>query len=137
MNIELIGQQFPTADIIASADIRMGYINSGVMLVRNTRWSRMFLQQWWVIADKDSICDQDAFDMLYSKLMKEESRSNLYRDPSNISPLSVVNKIKILPMDALNTHPPAMTYQLEYNQVLHLMGETSRMRQAVFYNVRN
>lgn len=71
------------------------------MIIRNTIWSRMFLQQWWSIADRETICDQDAFDMLYAQLLKDEARSRLDID---ISPLSVVNKIKILPMDAINRY---------------------------------
>jgi hypothetical protein len=35
-------------------------------------------------------------------------------------------------MDRLNSHPPAMLHQQAHNQVLHLMGETTPLRTAVF-----
>lgn len=126
MKIELIGEQYNDADFIASADIRMGYINSGFLIIRNTVWSRKFIENWWTNSDRSKVCDQDAFDLLYSKYIKEDKINNI--------PLtdSISTKVKILRMDALNSHPPAMTMQQPYNQVLHLMGEITEMRKLVF-----
>jgi len=33
--------------------------------------------------------------------------------------------VRVLPRDALNTDPPASLNQKPYNQVLHLMGEST------------
>lgn len=35
-------------------------------------------------------------------------------------------------MNALNSHPPAMLHQSEEDPVLHLMGEVTSMRSAIF-----
>lgn len=121
MKIELIVSQFPDADIIASSDIRMGYINSGFMILRNSQWTRSFLSDWWNIADRKQVCDQDAFDMAYKKHLGRQSSS------------ATLSNVKILRMDALNSHPPAILYQKDFNQVLHLMGEVTLLRQKVFY----
>ena len=126
MKIELIAQQYDNADLIASADIRMGYINSGFLIIRNTEWSRHFIERWWSSSDRTKVCDQDAFDLLYSQYMKEDTINN--------TPVldTIVTKVKVLRMDALNSHPPAMIKQQPYNQVLHLMGEITEMRKLVF-----
>ena len=126
MKIELIAQQYPHADFIASADVRMGYINSGFLIIRNTEWSRHFIERWWTSSDRTKVCDQDAFDLLYSQYMKEDT---INKTP-NLDTIS--SKVKVLRMDALNSHPPAMIKQQPYNQVLHLMGEITEMRKLVF-----
>eukprot|EP01038_Epipyxis_sp_PR26KG_P009698 gene9698-13055_t len=103
-------------DLIASADIRMGFINTGVMIFRNSAWSVDFLTEWWINSDKNKLCDQEAFDLLYLKRMEEGDESH----------------ILVLPMDAINSHPPAMIHHKSHNPILHLMGESSKMRKKVF-----
>lgn len=51
--------------------------------------------------------DQEQFDMLYKQ---EQDADSSLRD-----------KVVILQPDAINSDPPAMTQQKDYNQVLHLM----------------
>jgi hypothetical protein len=36
----VVAEVGPAANIIASADIRMGYINTGFMILRNNDWTR-------------------------------------------------------------------------------------------------
>lgn len=56
LNITNIGNMYPLADIIASADIRMGLINTGFLIMRNTNWLRQFLHEWYYdIADKNVV----------------------------------------------------------------------------------
>lgn len=133
---------YPEAHLIASADIRMGLINTGVLLLRNTAWTRRFISEWWSgpyrYNDSDesyrtrqrdwrsSQCDQDAFDRLYSHYSLSEN-SNVDRENA----ISV--RVKVLPMDALNSHPPATLHHQPHAPVLHLMGETSEMRRRVFH----
>jgi hypothetical protein len=114
----------------------MGLVNTGVLVLRNTAWSRQFLAQWWYgIHSPDqepgdaqqlewrSQCDQDAFDRLYAYVTKNTGA----REQQDVS-----TKIKILPMDAINSHPPAMLHQHPHNPVLHLMGETTALRRRAF-----
>ena len=128
MKLEKIAEeQYPRADFIASADIRQGYINSGFLLVRNTAWARTFLERWWNIVDRSQVCDQDAFDMVYS----EYNQSEKLHQPIGAEQ-AVGAKVAILRRDALNTDPPATLRQQPHNQVLHLMGESSDFRAEVF-----
>jgi len=50
MNSERLIEEFlpadPTKDLLVGSDKGGGY-NSGVFVVRNTAWSRRFLQEWW------------------------------------------------------------------------------------------
>ena len=62
LSIEQVGEQYPHADLIASADVRMGYINSGFLLLRNTAFTRLFLARWLrqgrVRVKGHQLCDQ-------------------------------------------------------------------------------
>jgi len=146
-----LGQRHPQADLLASADIRMGLINTGVLLLRNTTWMRGFLNQWWYgphsapgggggglednsmnssaitassasIARWRHVCDQDAFDRLYAH----------YTNTWTPGSPRIAEKVKVLPMDALNSHPPAMVHQRPESAVLHLMGEHTALRRELF-----
>jgi hypothetical protein len=132
MRLENFGALYPEADIIASADIKMGYINSGVMLLKNTKWTRAFLSEWWIVADKSYVCDQDAFDMVLSKRIKEAEVTRGAQGQE-----SELKKLKVLDMSVLNSHPPAVAYHGEKSQVLHLMGEVTAMRSAIFLHALN
>lgn len=128
MKLEKVAEeQYPNADFIASADIRQGYINSGFLLLRNTAWTREFLQRWWHVADRKVICDQDAFDMIYTEYTKEEKGNAHISAKAGIQ-----SKVAVLRRDALNTDPPATLRQQAHNQVLHLMGQSSAYRTEVF-----
>ena len=128
-------EQHPDADFLASADIRQGYINSGMLLLRNTEWTRTFLSRWWNAADRSTVCDQDAFDIVYSQYANEEQIENKNNNVSGMQQPTgqeIATKINILRRDALNTDPPATLKMLPHNQVLHLMGESTSYRTAVF-----
>ena len=48
LNIEEIFEiQYPHAHILMSADIRQGLVNSGIVLLRNSPYTRQFLSLWW------------------------------------------------------------------------------------------
>lgn len=114
----------------------MGLINTGVLLLRNTPWLKVFLNQWWYgphsapgrVVDAEasrkwrSVCDQDAFDKLYSHHALSGTQG---------SPL-MTDKVLVLPMDALNSNPPAMLHQKSESPVLHLMGEATALRRELF-----
>jgi hypothetical protein len=115
LSIEKIGEQYPSADFIASADIRQGYLNSGFLLMRNTPWLREFVGKWWDVVNRSVKCDQDAFDVLYEKYL-----ADFQAGKTGVG--DIREKVAILDRDALNSDPPAMTYQKDYNQVIHLVG---------------
>ena len=120
MRVEAIGEQYPEAHLIISADIRQGFVNSGFMIFRNTKWTLRFLSRWWNAVDRDVKCDQDAFDVVFAQLTAEAGSGMM------------VPEIAILARDAINTDPPAAVHLNPHNQVLHLMGEDSAMRRATF-----
>lgn len=72
---------------------------------------------WWTFKNRKLYSDQEQFDLLY-KAFEEDDQFR--------------KKIAILPPDAINSDPPAMTQQKPHNQVLHLMGEHLAFRVRVF-----
>lgn len=131
--IEKLAEDYPDAHIMASSDIRMGLINTGVLVIRNSPWARRFLEQWWYgpangdVGWRDSQCDQDAFDRLYAQYAAQQPSGYGERDGTR-----TVKEILVLPMDALNSHPPATLHQKSHNVILHLMGESTDMRRKAF-----
>lgn len=117
MRIELIGQEYPDADIIMSEDLDAAATlgNSGYILVRNTPWAKQFLSQWWSHEDRKRMNDQASLTLLYHSLDTQQQR-----------------KIKILRKDAVNSYFPPYINQQEYNQVLHLAGDIQAYRRLVF-----
>jgi len=134
MKIEAIfHDQYPRAHMLASADIRQGYLNSGFLLLRNSEWTRKMLRDWWASPDtagKDraTLCDQDAFDLLYANYASKEKYKLQGLDDS----LPLQETIRVIRIDALNSKPPATIHQQAHNQVLHLMGESTSFRKAAF-----
>jgi len=107
----------PEADILISAESAGSstLVNSGSILVKNSQFSRKFLRSWWGSSD-DRIfySDQEQFDLLYHRL--GEMKTN----------------IAILPPEAMNSDPPAMTKQKGSHKILHLMGEHNEFRAHSF-----
>ena len=65
--------------------------------MKKRNFYREFLDAWWNIVDRESVSDQDAFDLVYRAYLAQN------RD--------VVSRIAVLPMAKLNSHPPAMLNQ--------------------------
>ena len=174
LQLEELVSLYPDAHLIASADIRMGLINTGVLVLRNTAWMRRFLAEWWdgptvvgpninnnnmntgLGANKGhgqkwraSQCDQDAFDQLYSHYARINTNTNTNTnagagkgkmrhnkiktdEDKDKDEVVISTRVKVLSMDALNSHPPATLHQQPHSPVLHLMGESAEMRRRVF-----
>lgn len=117
LRLEQVAADNPKADVIISAEHAGSstLVNSGTVMVRNTRWARQFLSDWWNYGARKLYSDQEQFDLLY-----ESRRSEM------------MQHIAILPPDALNSDPPAMTKQKPHNQILHLMGEHTHFRMKAF-----
>ena len=117
MRIELIGQEYPDADIIMSRDlVHAEFVsNSGFIIARCTDWSIAFFKKWWNTYDRTKCCDQNAFTWLYDKFNQEN-----------------LGHVKLLKTDAINSNFPAWRNQKLYNQVLHLAGASSLYRIPLF-----
>jgi tetratricopeptide (TPR) repeat protein len=117
LRLEQVAAANPKADVIISAEHAGSstLVNSGTVMVRNSRWGRQFLADWWDFGARKLFSDQEQFDLLY-----ESRRAEMQQH------------IAILPPDALNSDPPAMTKQKPHNQVLHLMGEHTHYRMKAF-----
>ena len=85
------------------------------------------------------MCDQDAFDAIYTQYVVREQEQRRRRAKAGL-PVSddeldtnrVEERVRILRRDALNSDPPATLRQRSHNQVLHLMGESTRVRRDFF-----
>lgn len=104
-------------DIILSAErhAATGVANTGCIIIKSSPWSLNFLQSWWNNFDRRLNHDQIFFDKLYKSLLP-----------------TVTEHIKIIESHVLNTHPPAVIYQEDHHQVLHLMGERNDVRSEIF-----
>jgi hypothetical protein len=107
------------ADVIISRDPDPGEIysivNTGLIIVKNSAWSKYFLELWWSYADRTAGMDQHVFSELWRSMNSEMSLH-----------------IALLEPDALNTKRPATTYHMPYNQVLHMIGSVTQHRKRVF-----
>lgn len=119
LQIEKVTAAYPDAHILMSAEHAGSstLVNSGMAIVKNSEWSLKFLQMWWTYKNRKLYSDQEQFDLLYKAMEGSEGFQS---------------KIAILPPDAINSDPPAMTQQKPHNQVLHLMGEHQPFRVRVF-----
>eukprot|EP01041_Mallomonas_annulata_P003385 gene3385-6715_t len=118
MRIEQIAARYPKAHLLLSADVS-AIANSGVIIIRNTKWSINFLREWLSVGyNSTQLTDQMGFDIVYRRRLTKGEKG----------------KIVILPPHILNSEAPPMGRQLPYHQVLHLAAESSDMRREVFRN---
>ena len=77
LKLEVVGSFYPEANIIISKDMKSAtYIsNSGFMIVRNSNWSKDFLDQWWNSYDRKKCCDQNVLTWLYDKMSSDEKKN--------------------------------------------------------------
>lgn len=117
LSIKDLVAEYPEYDIIISAErhAETGVANTGSFIMRNSDWSRQFLQDWWNNFDRTLNHDQIFFDKLYKMRMP-----------------GIADHIKILPADKINSTPPPTIHQQPKNQVLHMMGQTKELRQKAF-----
>ena len=116
LRLEQIVAEHPKAHIIMSAEHAGSttLINSGCIIVRNSQWSRAFLNEWWELADRRLYSDQEQFDLLFERRRREAIGSGA-------GPSAFLDKVAILPPHRLNSDPPAMSKQRPDHQCLHLM----------------
>jgi len=124
----------PDADVIISAErhAETGVANTGCFIVKNTPWSINFLSAWWNRFDRSQAHDQIYFDVLYKSLLLEQQQQQKQERFDAIDDTDLKKHIVILPPTALNSLPPAVELQQEKDAVLHLMGESTSLRQRAF-----
>ena len=105
------------SDIIISSErhAETGVANTGCFIMKNSAWSRDFLHEWWTTYDRSEAHDQIFFDKLYKSKLPD-----------------IATHVAILPTDEINSTPPPMLWQEDHNQVLHMMGQASALRQEAF-----
>lgn len=90
-------------------------VNTGSILLRNTRWSRQLLRTWISMKNQDGVGNEQlGFEALYPTLSTSD------RD-----------KICILPSHVLNSISPPMKTLASSHQVMHLAAEDNVYRKAV------
>ena len=140
LNLQQLVEQHAHAHVLVSAEHAGSttLMNSGCVIVRNSAFGKAFLEQWWEFSDRSLYSDQEQFDMLYKYHLDRDPKSSKSGERGgeagerNIELLDVQSSIVILPPDAINSDPPAMTQQKPHNQVLHLMGEHTAFRAKTF-----
>ena len=132
--VELI-RQYPDRDLIISSDqdVRNGIVNSGCMVIRDSAWSRVFLERWWSDFSHSAGSDQLAFTKLYRLLLQEAAPESGAAESGR----GVAAHIEILPAHVLNSRIPAWQRQQDGDSVLHLAGEAAGLRTLVFRHARD
>ena len=116
-----LANRHPGKDIVGCREALLAtnnVINSGTLLLRNTPWTRAFLQAWMTQPDaRIGAPDQHTFDMLWET-----------------NHMGVREKTALLPANEFNSEPPFFeTFKTPKQQpVLHLMGENTRVRAGIF-----
>ncbi len=147
LSIEEVAAMHPQAHLLSSAEHAGSstLINSGMLIAKNSPFARMFLRAWWEYGERSLFSDQEQFDLLYKHCQdrwtyRNSKDTNQHHSGDDrvdlelfqLKPFDITKYIAILPPDALNSDPPAMTQQRPHNQILHLMGEHTAYRAKVF-----
>lgn len=107
LRIEQIASQHAQAHILLSQDVS-NLINTGCIVVRNSLWSKKFLQEWLELkSNKHILNEQIGFDHLYQ----------VYKTRDKQQGTNHLQKIAILSPEILNSIFPAMREQLPTHKV--------------------
>lgn len=151
---EQIIDKFPDAHVIASEDASKSdtVMNSGALILKNSKFTRQFLDRWWGY-DDDYLKDHENFHKtlvrkyynvfgeqsqlhaVYKWYEKQESKlaaTKKKKSKKNAYASGDFNKITVLPSDSINSHNPAFLFQKDSNSVLHLMQDIAAVRTRAF-----
>jgi hypothetical protein len=119
--------KFSDIDVILSEDL-LDYGNSGVLILKNTDWTRSFLQRWWDLREaKNVFCDQHALNFLSLQLADSDE----------------IHHLRILPFPVINTKfPSIVTFEDGTDQntdssppfavpLVHFLGEYAEVRTQI------
>lgn len=116
LTISKIISKYDNYDMIFSSDPNMnnGLVNTGMFIIKNNQFSKLFFHKWWYNYNKYYGMDQHLFDLVYNSF-------------SNIS-----NHIIILEPDYINSNFPAWLNQKSHNNILHLAGTNKIYKTDIF-----
>jgi hypothetical protein len=114
LNITDISQAHPKAHILMSGDT-FDSANTGVIIIRCSKWSLEFLHTWWALRF-DFPSDQQALSSLLATLQNTKKSKE---------------RVKILPSYAVNTPYPVYSANVSSLSILHVMGEPNEVRRQI------
>ena len=145
IDIDLIISRDPYPEEVHSV------VNTGMLIARNSDWTRQFLQKWWNMGDAGTATahastntsaalrkdddrdeergsDRDRGEFRGAGLWDQHVFTKLYYDIDEASR----SRISLLAPHAINTHRPATEFQQPSHPVLHMVGSVMFHRTAVF-----
>jgi hypothetical protein len=85
----------------------------GVMIIKNSPWSRRFLTYWWKLhKESETLNDQTGFEIAYKTL--KDKKGDFEESLEESVPFA--DRVIILAPDFLNSNFPASTRQQKHNQ---------------------
>jgi hypothetical protein len=118
MDLSRIVRTHPKGEFYVSLSTSTDLMNSGFVILKNSKWVRdWLLPEWWRSDDRGTSSDQEVFNQLYVRHKQDQQLSS---------------RVVLLEPAALNSDPPAAVKQKPDHQVLHLMGNRDPYREAVF-----
>ena len=112
--IEDILNIYPTAHLIASAGTQ-STINSGSLIVKNSKWARQFLQKWWS-SDHQTESVHSRFDTVFWQEKEALERRSGFLE----------SKIAVLQPFEMNSVAPVWINHSPASPIIHLHGEISK-----------
>ena len=111
-NVDRVISDHSNANLILAED-QIDIANTGFLIVKNTPWSIAFFEKWWDAKEmKGTFCDQHVL-------------NKLLEDPYDRSLVAITGP------KTINSKWPAIDNFRENDSILHLMGETHAVRNAV------
>lgn len=116
--------------------------NTGMVIVRNSNWSRRFLDEWWERFDRGACCDQHALNWLYHGAPASPGKAGGHipiiddgheTNQVLLTPIEVRARVRVLPSTALGTDFPAYAHQQSKDPVLHLAGQSDLLSRRVAF----
>ena len=127
--------QFPEKDLLIcrdSAGIAVGgaYVNAGVMVLRNSSWTRRFLGEWWRAGETYDVYKQFEDNVFVDQgalgqLILDHSQDNEWTEHIHVCPPETFN----------NRDPFYLTHPKGNAPVLHLENHHARVREQVFRHI--
>mmetsp|Transcript_21875 Transcript_21875/g.50787 ORF Transcript_21875/g.50787 Transcript_21875/m.50787 type:complete len:322 (-) Transcript_21875:250-1215(-) len=130
---ELLDQAAPAQDLLICRDLSVPRekptcapvcLNTGTFILRNTEWSRRFLDRWWQSANEHP-------DLAFGGSHEEAALARLYSTGWE----GIRDKTNVFGATAFNSAPPFLADHPADQLVLHASGEPSAVRSLVFGHI--
>jgi hypothetical protein len=127
ISLEKFIRQMPDKDILACDDRPMGssIVNAGTILVKNSTWSKKFLDSWWERGlqkkyNAEGLTDQWALSDLYAENEQQ-----------------VQDHLHVFPTKSFNSIFPGQNTHQSDDFILHLMATSNNVREKIFSELRD